>query len=409
MNPTTGARTCVVMAALLLPTAAPAHEVVVEQIVRIDMQVQGDRLVVGIHVPATALGDARLPRLADGTLDRATIDGVLPIVTADVVRNLDLRQDGTALRASSAASRVGGDRLSIDIEATYRIDGAAGLSARLNAFRSEPLQPVRTIVRFVPASGAAPIISVVGPPVRVSFDPALADALQDFLARGLTTVLAFGDHLLMLVCLLVPARSTRDAVRVMMTMIAAQAVGMTIGVAGSNALGPVLPAAAMIAASVVVVAAVQNIVRVRPGFVAASAVGFGALNGLAFGRAFAIEAQLAGAHALGAFGVFLAVVAAAELWLGAVVAATRAWLDGRGVAERIMTPVASALIAHAAVHHVLDRGADVARSGSFAAEHAVVALTLGWAAVMVAIAVYEALRLGRQHGGAEPVVRSTGL
>jgi hypothetical protein len=410
MTPMTVARRCALTAALLLlAIGARAHEVVVEQIVRIDLQVQGDRLVVGMHIPATALGDARLPRLADGTLDQTTIDGVLPIVTADVVRNLDVQQDGTPLRSSAATAHVGGDRQSIDVESTYRIDGAAGLSARLNAFRSEPLQPVRTTARYVPAAGGAQTTSVVGPPVRVAFDPTLVETLQEFLTRALTAVLGFGDHLLMLVCLLVPARSARDAARVMATMIGGQGVGVVIVALGAAALAPALPVCTMIASSVVVVAAVQNIVRARPGFVAALAATFGVLNGVAFGHLFTTDAQFAGAHQFAAFAVFLVVVAVAELWLGAIVAATRAWLDGRGVADRIVTPVASALIAHTAVHHVIDRGADIAHSGSFAAEHAVVSLTLGWAAVMVVVAAYEALRHGRLQRRPDRIVRSTGL
>src|SRR5262245_63937816 len=46
---------------LLMAGGASPHEVAVEQIVGIDMAIQGDRLVVRMHVPETALADARLP------------------------------------------------------------------------------------------------------------------------------------------------------------------------------------------------------------------------------------------------------------------------------------------------------------------------------------------------------------
>src|SRR5262245_46781557 len=150
------APTILITCALLLLSAASArtHEVAVEQIVDVDMRPQGDRLAVRLHIPATALVDAKLPRLADGRLDGARIDSVLAVVSADVVRNLDVQQAGTTLGAPEASTRVGADRRSIDIDLTYRIDDVDGLSARLNAFRSEPLQPVRTIVRYSTASGA---------------------------------------------------------------------------------------------------------------------------------------------------------------------------------------------------------------------------------------------------------------
>src|SRR5262249_34466231 len=170
--------------------------------------------------------------------------------------NVDMQQDGTPLGSSGATSQVGADRRSIDIEATYRTDGTSGLSARLNAFRGEPLQPVRTTVRYVPGSGTAQTISVAGPPARVTFDPALLDAAQEFVARALTAVLAFGDRLLMLACLLVPARTARDVARVIATLITAQAAGMVGSALGFNLLAPALPVTAMVASSVIVVAAV---------------------------------------------------------------------------------------------------------------------------------------------------------
>ena len=408
-RPTAAARMWALVATtVLVAGGAYSHEVPVEQIVRIDMAIQGDRLIVRMQVPATALIDARLPRLSDGTIDAAAMVTVLPIVMADVVRNLDVQQDGTPLRSADATSRVGADRKSIDIDATYQIDGTAGLSARLNAFRGEPLQPVRTAVRYMPGTGAAQTISVAGPPARVTFDPAVLDAVQEFVARALTAVLAFGDHLLMLVCVLVPERTMRDSARVIATLIAAQAAGMIVSALAAGLLAPALPVTAMIASSVIVVAAVQNIVRARGGFVAASTALFGVLNGLAVGHLFATDAQFAGAHRVAAFAVFLVVFALAELWLGAIAAATRMWLAGRGAADRIVIPVASALIAHSAVHHVIDLGHVIAQSGSFAAEHAVVSLTLGWAIVMVLVAAREALRAGHRQDQSARIVSSAG-
>ncbi|HJZ78593.1 MAG TPA: hypothetical protein VKE51_42990 [Vicinamibacterales bacterium] len=409
MKPVAAARTgALVAAVLLIASGARSHEVAVEQIVRVEMRAEADRLVVRMQIPETALTDARLPRLPDGTLDPAAIDPVLPIVAADVVRNLDVQQDGSPLRSADAAARVGADRTSVDVDATYPIDGAAGLSARLNAFRGGPLQPVRTTVNYARGSGAPQTISIAGPPARVTFDPALPDSAQEFLARALAAALTFGDHLLMLACLLVPARTRRGAARVITTLIIAQAAGMVVFALGSDVLAPALPAAGMIAASLIVMAAVQNIVLARDRFVTVLVSGFGLLNGLAFGRIFTGEAQFAGAHRLAAFAVFVVVFALAESWLGAIAAATRTWLAGRGAPDRILTPLASALIAHSAVHHVIDRGHEIAQGGSFAAEHALLALAVGWAIVMVLVAAGEALREGRLPREPDRIPGSTG-
>ncbi|HKB12905.1 MAG TPA: HupE/UreJ family protein [Vicinamibacterales bacterium] len=397
----------VALTLLLIPVQARAHEVAVEQIVNVVFQPQGDRLAVRAQLPATALSDAKLPLLADGTLDQPAMARLLPVVAADVARNLDVQQDGTALPAPSAAARLGADRKSIDVDLTYRIDRADRISARLNTFRSPPLQPVRTIARYLPPAGHAQTISVVGPPSRVAFDPDVVEAVPDFITRALTAVMAFGDHLLLLVCLLVPARRPRDAARVMGALIAGQALGYAAAARTTDALANALPVAALIASSAIVVAAIQNMVGARLGLVAASTAMFGLLNGLAFGQGFATARQFAGSHQFAAFVVFFAVVALAELWLGAILAATRRWLDLRDSADRIVTVVTSAAIAHTAIHLVDDRGRELAQGGTFAAEHAVFAVALGWAAVMVIVAAVAALRDGRVREDAARAARRT--
>src|SRR5262249_5372501 len=134
---------------------------------------------------------------------------------------------------------------------------------------------------------------------------------------------------------------------------------------------------------------------------------FGLLNGLAFGQGFATARQFAGSHQFAAFVVFFAVVALAELWLGAILAATRRWLDLRDRADRIVTGVTSAAIAHPAIHTAADGGGEVARGGTCAADPAVFAVALGWAAVMVIVAAVAALRDGRVREDAARAARRT--
>src|SRR5262249_15824195 len=93
MNPSAAAPSGALVAGMLLmASSARSHEVAVEQIVRMDLAVQGDRLLVHLQVPATALSDARLPHLSDGTLDGAAMAAVLPIVTAGGVHKRDMHQ-----------------------------------------------------------------------------------------------------------------------------------------------------------------------------------------------------------------------------------------------------------------------------------------------------------------------------
>jgi len=59
-----------------------------------------------------------------------------------------------------------------------------------------------------------------------------------------------------------------------------------------------------------------------------------------------------------------------EFVLGAIVWATRMWLNERGVSERLIAVLGSVVVAHEAVHRLVDRGHTIAQSGSFGGEHA---------------------------------------
>jgi len=384
---------------MLVMTIAPvsAHDVIVDQVVEMLVEPHGDQLLVHLHVPVTVIGDANLPRLASRALDLTKIGDALPVVAADIARNLDVQQGDEVLADPIATARVGADRASIDIDLTYA--GSAdttGLSARLNAFRSSD-GPVRTDVRYRLPSGGEHAMSVTGPPARVVFDPGVRSVLQQFVARGVRTLLDGGDHLLFLLCVLLPVRRARSAALVFAAGALGQAIAMAISVVRPAMTAQSLTALAMIAASIVVIAALQNVVRAHLRWVVRLAFAFGALNGFAFGDALTRSEQFAGSHVSIAIAAFFVVALAGELWLGVLVWATRAWLDERGMPERVVSILASAAIAHGAIHRVVDRGGILAQAGSFGAERALVWLTLGWACVMMLVALANAMS-GRTPG-----------
>jgi hypothetical protein len=375
--------------ALLACAAAPillsAHEVPVEQHVDMTIERQSDRLIVRMRLPAPLLGNGPMQATAD-----------------DLARNLDVRQHDVALARPSVAAVRGIERAWTDVEFTYRINAAEdGISARLNGFQAPPMQPVRTTVRYTPRTGPAQVVSIVGPATRVNFDPGALEVVQDSVARALRSVLAVGDHLLLLACLLLPVRGARTAATLFAMLAAGQIVGMTVftfvGVDPPFAI-----AASMIAASVVVCAAVQNMVDARDKVVAAAAAAFGVLNGIAFADLFSASRQFAGAHHSLAFAIAITVLVAGELWLGAVMWGTRAWLDRHGTPPRVFAIVASAIIAHTAIHEVLDRGEALAAGGTFAADRALLWLALTWAIVMLGVATLQWLRQRRTAAYATP-------
>ena len=377
---------------LLVCRIGQAHDVIVEQRVDVAIHPSGDRLMVQLHVPINALAEAKLPVLPNGALDEEHIAQSLDVVGADVARNFDLWHNGAAFPPSHIAAHVGADRRSVDVELAYATAATNGFSARLNAFTGTPLQPVRTIAQYVPVSGDPQIASVAGPARRVAFDPGTAEAVSQVAARALTAVLSLGDHVLWLLCVLLPVRRARPAATLVVALIAGQLVAIIGSALTPHEIGPVGAFASLVAASALVMAALQTIVGARERWVLVLTAMFGVLSGCTFGGLLVDIGPFAGSHQPAAFVMFPLVVALGELWIAAVAWGVRTWLASAGIGDGVTTIVASVLIAHTAIHRMLDRGQRLVQSGVVNSMRVVTWLTLGWAAAMGVIALVELLR-----------------
>jgi hypothetical protein len=382
----------VVVAMCLLTAPLGAHDVVVDQIVDVDVQVQSRELAVRVRIPASALGDAKIPHRPDGTLDEAAAAEALRVVAADITRNFDLRQGDVPLTPTATEVRVGDDRRSLEVALTYPIDGdARGLSARLNTFRGTPLNPVRTNVRFQPLAGHARQMSTTGAAARVPFDPSALDVAQQFFARGLRALLGGGDHLLLLVCLLAPMRRAKPSTSLVGWMLLGQLIlafrfiDPTMYPVASSVL-------AMIAASIVVVVALQDIVGAGTRSIGPIVLLFGAVSGWAFGDLVMPAQQFAGAHVALAAVVFLVAILGGEIWIAAVLWATRSWLDGIGVSNATIIILTSVVVSHSALHRLAERADILAQTGTWAGDHATVLLVLAWSCVMLFVAARAAFQ-----------------
>jgi hypothetical protein len=374
---------------IVLGPALAAHEVIVEQIVEMTLTPQNGTLVVGLHVPATVAGDPGLIDLLKGG-DTAALAERLRIVSADIARNLDLQQGGAGLVNPATTSSRGADGASIELTLRYPVQGDDGdFSARLNSFRSKD-GPVRTIARYRPVSAREQIISVAGPAARVAFDPPFTTVVSSFGMRGLRALFESGDSFVFLICLLLPLRSVRSLLVLFAAAALSQAVVIGLYVVDPAAMGPWLPAAAMAAASAIAIASIQNVANARWRWVLALVPAFGALNGWMLGQSAAASAQFAGAHVLSGTLAFGAVVLLGQLWLGVLVWMCRAWLHERGLPDRLLVLVGSALVAHSAVHRVMERAQIVAQDGSFGGERAVTWLTLFWVGAILIAAMTNA-------------------
>jgi hypothetical protein len=368
------------------PAPISAHEVIVEQIVDMRIENQGSQLVVTLRVPAAVAGDSRLPVLLEST-DTAAQQDQLSVVAADIAHNLDVRQGSVTLADPMITARADASRTSLEVELRYPSrPGASRFSARLNAFSSKD-GPVRTVAHYQPESGSDQVVNVAGAAVRVTFDPPFASVLQQFAVRGLRALFEGGDHLLFLVCLLLPMRRARSVTGLVAAVVLGQAAAMIVSVNLSPMSAEWMAGSGMVAASAIVIATLQGIVRARMRWTIPIALVFGVLNGWLLAQTSVTTAQFGGAHATAALFSLAATVLIGELWLAALAFAFRAWLDERGFPDRVVAIIGLAMVAHQALHRVADRAQIVAQGGSMGDERVLLWLTLAWiGAVLLAAA-----------------------
>jgi hypothetical protein len=393
----------VVLAAIVCWLAPiSAHEVVVEQIVNMRVADRGGELLVELQIPATAAGDLRLPALLIGN-DPAALQQQLKIVAADIAHNLDVRQNDVTLADPTIVVRPGASRASIEAELRYATrPGTSRFSARLNAFSSKD-GPVRTVARYQPESGADQMVSMMGPAARVMFDPPLGAVLRQFAIRGLQTLFGGGDHLLFLTCLLLPIRRARSLFALIAAVMLGQAVAAVVSVPRPPMSTDWVAGAGMVAASAIVIGSMQGVVRARLRWTIPVALGFGVLNGYVLGQTAASTAQFGGGHSHAATFTFAAVILIGELWLGALVWTFRGWLHERGLPEPVVAIIGLVLVAHQAVHRIVERADIVGQGASLEGQQVLIRLTLAWIAVILLAAASNAAA-GRQVSS-EPGLR----
>jgi hypothetical protein len=363
-----------------------AHEVIVEQIVDMRMADEGNQFVVTLRVPAAVAGDSRLPGLLKGT-DTAALQDQLRIVAADIAHNLDVRRASATLADPIITARPDASRTSLEVELRYPSrPGVDRYSARVNAFSSKD-GPVRTVARYQPGSGREQVVNVTGPAVRITFDPLFGSVLRQFAVRGLRVLFDGGDHLRFLVCLLLPIRRARSAFGHVVAVVLGQAVAMIVSVNLSPMSAGSIAGTAMVTASAIVIATVQGVVGARARWTVLIALAFGMLNGCLLAQTAVATAPFGGEHSTAALVTFTAVLLVGELWLAALAWAFRAWLDDRGLPERVSAVIGLAMVAHQALHRMVDRAAIVAQAGSLPDERVLLWLTLAWiGAVLLAAA-----------------------
>ncbi len=213
------------------------------------------------------------------------------------------------------------------------------------------------MLRFLPPGGAVRAYEFLGDPGLVHLDPRWYQAALRFVELGFFHILDGTDHLLFLLCLVIPFRRLRPLIVVVTAFTIAHSFTL---IASAFQLAPEAlwfpPLVETLIAASIVYMALENIAGAtgahRRWMIA---FGFGLVHGFGFSFALRQTLQFAGSHLLTSLLAFNAGVELGQLLVLALLVPMLGLLFRFVVAERMGTIILSALVAHTGWHWMIDR------------------------------------------------------
>jgi len=403
---------------VLFATARPsAHDIPVDILINMFVKPEGTRLHVLVRVPLGAMRDVDFPLHGAGFLtlpvpetvlrDAARLwlaqavdvyEGETRLGPPDVVATrLSLPSDRAFTSYAAAAAHLAGGHLPDDTELIWNqalLDVALEypIVSETARFSVDPKLArlglrVVTVLRFLPPGGDVRAFEYVGDPGLVRLDPSWHQAAARFMALGFTHILGGSDHLLFLLCLVIPFRRFGQLLVIVTSFTVAHSITL---IASAFDLAPDalwFPSLieTLIAVSILYMA-LENIVGVKSvqrRWMITFA--FGLVHGFGFSFALRQTLQFAGTHLLTSLLSFNLGVELGQILVLAVVLPALHLLFRFVVAERMGTIILSAFVAHTAWHWMIDRGVALGQFSRPVLDAADWARLLRWLIAVVAL------------------------
>jgi hypothetical protein len=215
---------------------------------------------------------------------------------------------------------------------------------------------VITVLRFLPPGGALRAFEFAGDPGLVRLDPRWHQAARKFVELGFLHILDGTDHLLFLLCLVIPFRRLRPLILLVTSFTLAHSVTLiasAFGMAPDALWFP--PLIETLIATSIVYMALENVVAPRLQRRWLITLGFGLVHGFGFSFALRETLQFAGSHLLTSLLSFNLGVELGQLLVLALLVPLLDLLFRAALAERIGTILLSALMAHTSWHWMAER------------------------------------------------------
>src|SRR6266513_2911459 len=374
------------VAALVLPSPTAAHDIPNDVAVHAFVKPERQRLSLLVRVPLKAMRDVDYPRRGTGMLDLARADAALRnAATLWIADNVELLENDTRL----GLPRVVDARVSLESDKSFasyeqalahlagpRLPNAMELyweQGLLDVLFEYPIGSDRSdfsirprlerlglrttvVLRFLPAEGIVRAFDLHGDPGLVRLDPRWHQAAWRFVESGFFHILEGTDHLLFLLCLVIPFRKFGQLVLLVTSFTAAHSITL---IASAYNLGPDAlwfpPLIETLIAISILYMAIENVLGSNVGRRWMITFGFGLVHGFAFSFALRENLQFAGSHLLTSLLSFNLGVELGQLLVLVLLVPALGLLFRYVVAERLGTIILSATVGHTAWHWMTER------------------------------------------------------
>lgn len=381
----------IVALVLGLPIAAGAHDIPSDVTVHLFAKPEGQRLQLIVRVPLGAMRDVYFSTRGPGYLNLERIDAALhDAATVWILNQLELYEDGVRARDprilhaivslpsdrsfisyQDALAHITGPPLPpdtelywnqalLDVLVEYPIHSDKSRFSLHPGFALLGLRVV-TVIRFLPPGGAVRAMEFVGDPGLVALDPRWYQAALRFVELGLEHILSGIDHLLFLLCLVIPLRRIRPIILVVTAFTVAHSITLIASAynLAPNALWFPALIETLIATSIFYMALENIVVGSRETVVLRRwtiTFGFGLIHGFGFSFALRHTLQLAGSHLLTSLLSFNIGIEVGQLLVLLLIIPILHLLFRFVVAEKVGIIILSAIVAHTAWHWMIERG-----------------------------------------------------
>lgn len=353
---------------------------------------EAEKLRMVVRVPLEAMRDVKWPLRGPGYLEIAAAQSQLPTAAKLWISdNVRMYEEGRELpQPSIVATRVSlpSDRSFERYDAAVANFGAPAIpegtdltwqAAMLDVMLEYPITSARshfsiepalarlgvrttTVLRFITPDGAERAFQYVGDPGLVRLDPRWYQAALNFVKLGFDHILSGFDHLLFVLCLVIPFRRIRPLIGVVTAFTVAHSITLIASAAGYAPTALWFPPLieVLIALSIVYMA-LENIVGAKLERRWLVAFGFGLVHGFGFSFALRESLQFAGSHLAASLISFNIGVELGQIFVLALAIPVLNFVFSKVVAERMGTIILSAFVAHTAWHWMLERGAALSK------------------------------------------------